>query len=265
MYTHKHTHLQLHFSEGDTSHTQLIMSHLQNACRLSLNHITVSPKYQRFMPAHHRVVSGSSQNKNNIQLQHYWLTHIYSATMYDKLAKISHGQPWAEFLWFAQSCFQPHSQNGRKFQTQIFMWMLLQLNSHTNIEHWCKVLNLFCDVQWSDSAIDILIHRACIKIGTKNWCLVTFCSYMCCVDFPIKSQCILSIIMYTDDSPSAPAWSDPHSLQLVLPLPLRLHLHEPPWCWPSQCLHPCDWDQKMKRHHGWHTAGPQVSWEVLNI
>lgn len=163
MYTHKHIHLQLHFSEGDTSHTQLIMSHLQDACRLSLNHITVSPKYQRFMPAHHRVVSGSSQNKNNIQLQHYWLIHIYSASMYDKLAKSSHGQPQAEFLWFAQSCFQPHGQNGRKFQTQIYMWMLLQLNSHTNIKHWCKVLNLLCNVQWSDSAIWLSLTSWFIK------------------------------------------------------------------------------------------------------
>lgn len=48
------------------------------------------------------------------------------------------------------------------------------------------------------------------------------------IDVSLKSQCILGIIMCTDDSPSAPAWSDPHSLQLAPPLPLRLHLHEPP-------------------------------------
>ncbi len=71
-----------------------------------------------------------------------------------------------------------------------------------------------------------------------------------CVDFFIKSQSILSITT-TDDSPSAPAWSDPHSPQLALPLPPRLRLHEPPSCWQSRCLHPCDWDQKRTRGQGW--------------
>lgn len=44
-YSNPCTHTKLlHFSEGDTSHIQLIMSHLQDVCRLSLNHIAVSPK-----------------------------------------------------------------------------------------------------------------------------------------------------------------------------------------------------------------------------
>lgn len=60
-------------------------------------------------------------------------------------------------------------------------------------------------------------------------CFVIFFT-MYCVYVSIESQCILSIIMYTDDSPSAPAWSDPRSLRLALPPPPRLRPHVPPWC-----------------------------------
>lgn len=79
--TSSNTHTKLlHFSEGDTSHIQLIMSHLQDASRLSLNHIAVMSPKVSLMPAQHRVALGNAENKITI-LQHYWCMHIYSVTI----------------------------------------------------------------------------------------------------------------------------------------------------------------------------------------